>query len=68
MVGPRIGRFDIDGKPIEFKHHSIAFIATGTLILWVGFYGFNGGSVYISNDLQVSTARLNLTLNSFAKS
>ncbi|GAQ77789.1 probable ammonium transporter [Klebsormidium nitens] len=53
MVGPRIGRFDIDGKPIEFKHHSIAFIATGTLILWVGFYGFNGGSVYISDDLQL---------------
>ncbi|GJP71887.1 hypothetical protein CLOP_g2681 [Closterium sp. NIES-67] len=45
LVGPRIGRFDIDGKVVPFKCHSVVFIAAGTIILWVGFYGFNGGSV-----------------------
>ncbi|CAI6005863.1 unnamed protein product [Closterium sp. NIES-65] len=51
MVGPRIGRFDIDGKVVPFKGHSMVFVAAGTIILWTGFYGFNGCSVdYLGED------------------
>ncbi|GAQ84673.1 Protein phosphatase 2C family protein [Klebsormidium nitens] len=45
MVGPRIGRYDIEGRPVPFKPNSVSFVAAGTLILWAGFYGFNAGSV-----------------------
>lgn len=49
MVGPRIGRFDIDGNIVPFKSHSVVYMAAGTIILWVGFYGFNSGSVSLGD-------------------
>ncbi|GBG59851.1 AMT-type ammonium transporter [Chara braunii] len=48
LVGPRLGRFDLDGNPIPFRSHSMVFTAAGVLILWAGFYGFNAGSVLLS--------------------
>ncbi|GJP41194.1 hypothetical protein CLOM_g870 [Closterium sp. NIES-68] len=57
MVGPRIGRFDIDGRVVPFRGHSLVFIAAGTIILWVGFFGFNGGSVqYLGQPASVWVA------------
>ncbi len=44
MVGPRIGRFRPNGSIRVFKHYSIPLTAVGTLILWFGWFGFNGGS------------------------
>lgn len=41
VVGPRIGRFD-DG--IKLPQQSVVFQTLGTLILWMGWYGFNGCS------------------------
>jgi Amt family ammonium transporter len=43
MVGPRIGRFD-GGKPVSMPGHSATLQVMGTLILWLGWYGFNPGS------------------------
>jgi Amt family ammonium transporter len=40
-VGPRTGRVE---KPEEFAPHSVPMIVLGTLVLWMGWYGFNGGS------------------------
>eukprot|EP00121_Abeoforma_whisleri_P011175 Awhi_evm1s10313 len=42
-LGPRIGRF-IDGKDTPIPGHSVAFTALGGMILWAGFFAFNGGS------------------------
>lgn len=44
MVGPRIGRFRPNGSVRVFEHSSIPLTAAGTLILWFGWFGFNGGS------------------------
>lgn len=44
MVGPRIGRFRPNGSVRIFEHSSIPLTAVGTLILWFGWFGFNGGS------------------------
>eukprot|EP00897_Mesotaenium_endlicherianum_P003408 jgi/Mesen1/3095/ME000184S02161 len=69
MVGPRIGKFDIDGNPVPFKGHSMVFVAAGTIMLWVGFFGFNGGSVsFIGQDPQnwaneVAIVCMNTTLS-----
>ena len=44
MVGPRIGRFRPNGSVRLFEHSSIPLTALGTLVLWFGWFGFNGGS------------------------
>jgi Amt family ammonium transporter len=45
ILGPRIGRFAADGEPHAIPGHNIAFVALGTLLLFFGWFGFNGGSV-----------------------
>mmetsp|Transcript_3469 Transcript_3469/g.12328 ORF Transcript_3469/g.12328 Transcript_3469/m.12328 type:complete len:481 (-) Transcript_3469:56-1498(-) len=50
FVGPRMGRYDEDGKPVEIRGHSASLVVLGTFVLWVGWYGFNPGSALaISN-------------------
>ena len=44
IIQPRIGRFDEHGKPNTILGHSSTFVVLGTLILWMGWYGFNPGS------------------------
>lgn len=41
IIGPRIGRFD---EGIKLPQQSVVFQTLGTLILWMGWYGFNGCS------------------------
>lgn len=43
-VGPRIGRFDADGKPQTIPGHNASLAILGVFILWFGWYGFNPGS------------------------
>jgi len=46
FLGPRIGKFDPKtGKARGIPGHSIALGALGTLLLFFGWFGFNGGSV-----------------------
>jgi Amt family ammonium transporter len=44
VIGPRIGRFDADGRPVRFHGHSPVLATAGALLLFVGWIGFNGGS------------------------
>lgn len=44
MVGPRIGKFDKEGKPKAILGHSMTLGALGVFILWFGWYGFNGAA------------------------
>ena len=43
MVGPRIGKF-IDGKVMPIPGHNQILATLGVFILWLGWFGFNGGS------------------------
>jgi len=43
LVGPRIGKY-VDGKINVIPGHNMMFGALGVLILWLGWFGFNGGS------------------------
>jgi Amt family ammonium transporter len=43
LVGPRIGKY-VDGKAKVIPGHNMAFGALGVFILWLGWFGFNGGS------------------------
>jgi Amt family ammonium transporter len=44
LLGARIGKFK-DGKPQAIPGHNIPLATAGVLILWLGWFGFNGGSV-----------------------
>ncbi|MBC2844408.1 ammonium transporter [Winogradskyella flava] len=44
LLGSRIGKFK-DGKPQAIPGHNIPLATAGVLILWLGWFGFNGGSV-----------------------
>ena len=44
VLGPRIGKFSKDGKVIPIPGSNLALATLGTFILWLGWFGFNGGS------------------------
>lgn len=48
ILGPRLGRFGADGKPRNLATTSMPLVALGTLILWFGWWGFNGGSTLVA--------------------
>ena len=43
MVGPRIGKY-VDGKVMPIPGHNQILATLGVFILWLGWFGFNGGS------------------------
>ena len=54
LLGARIGKFDEDGKPKAIPGHSIPMATAGVLILWLGWFGFNGGSVLSADPATTS--------------
>ena len=57
FLGARIGKYGKDGKPQALPGHNLPVAAAGVLILWLGWFGFNGGSV-----LSADPALTSLTL------
>ncbi len=49
MIGPRIGRFGPGGEVREMAGTSVGMTMLGVLILWFGWWGFNGGSFLTFN-------------------
>lgn len=45
LLGSRIGKFGKDGTIKAIPGHNIPLATAGVLILWLGWFGFNGGSV-----------------------
>ena len=44
ILGPRIGKYDRNGKPCAIPGHNLTLTALGVFILWFCWFGFNGGS------------------------
>ncbi|MHC5060574.1 MAG: ammonium transporter [Planctomycetota bacterium] len=44
ILGPRVGKYNTDGKPRAILGHNIPLAALGVFILWFGWFGFNPGS------------------------
>ncbi len=57
LLGPRIGKYAEDGSVKAIPGHSLPFAAAGVLILWLGWFGFNGGSV-LSADPELTSLTL----------
>ncbi len=54
LLGARKGKFDSEGKPKAIPGHNLPLAAAGVLILWLGWFGFNGGSV-LSADPELTS-------------
>ena len=44
ILGPRIGKYDKNGKPRAIPGHSMSLAVIGLFVLWLGWFGFNPGS------------------------
>ena len=65
VLGKRIGRFENNVNQNKFRPHNMPQIALGTFILWMGWYGFNGGSVLAiggENEQSVFIVMMNTTI------
>ena len=59
ILGPRIGKYDKDGKPRAILGHNLTVAALGVFILWFCWFGFNGAStVGMDSDALMETAGL----------
>ena len=59
LLGPRIGKYDKNGKARAIPGHNLTACALGVFILWFCWFGFNGGStVAMSTDADMTLASL----------
>tara|TARA_A100001015_G_scaffold124941_1_gene138468 strand:- start:25 stop:1227 length:1203 start_codon:yes stop_codon:yes gene_type:complete len=54
LLGARKGKFDNDGNAVAIPGSNIPLSAAGVLILWLGWFGFNGGSVLSADPANTS--------------
>lgn len=73
ILGPRIGKYDKDGKPKAILGHSLTLGALGVFILWFCWFGFNGcstvsaegdetlismGNIFVTTNMAAATASI----------
>lgn len=65
MLGPRIGKYDKDGKARAIPGHNLTAMALGVFILWFCWFGFNGGSTIAMDtaDNAVTASNAFMTTN-----
>lgn len=62
LLGARIGKFGDDGKVNAIPGHNLPLTAAGVLILWLGWFGFNGGSVLSADPATTSLVLVTTSL------
>ena len=66
VLGPRIGKFNYDGKANAIPGHNITLGALGVFILWMGWFGFNPGSTISGLDLSIAHIAVTTNLSAAA--
>ena len=66
ILGPRFGRFDSKGMPKAIKPFaasSIPLVTIGVFVLWLGWFGFNGGSQLALGSFNDAVAISSIFIN-----
>ena len=65
VVGPRLGKYSSSGKSNVIPGHNLALGALGVFILWLGWFGFNGGSqlAAFGEDNAIAISHIFVTTN-----
>lgn len=66
MLGPRRGKYGADGSVRAIPGANLPLATLGTFILWMGWFGFNGGSVLKLSDVSSAHAVAMVFLNTNA--
>lgn len=56
ILGPRMGKYGKDGAITPIPASNMPLATVGTFLLWLGWFGFNGGSVLSANPAATSLA------------
>ena len=59
ILGPRLGKFDANGKPKAMPGHNLIFVTLGVFILWLGWFGFNPGSTMAADAVSIAKITVN---------
>ena len=51
VIGPRLGRYNKDGKMMHIQGHSIVLAAFGGIVLWMGAMAFNAGLAHAGSEV-----------------
>ncbi|MDE5414632.1 ammonium transporter [Alkalihalobacterium chitinilyticum] len=62
ILKPRIGKYNKDGSSNDLAGHNQVYTALGVLLLWVGWFGFNGASTFEVADAFFGYVILNTQL------
>lgn len=60
MLGPRLGKYAKDGRLNPIPGSNLPMATVGVMLLWLGWFGFNGGSV-LSADPELTSLTLTTT-------
>jgi len=66
LLGPRRGKYGSDGKINPIPGANLPLATLGTFILWLGWFGFNGGSVLKIHDIDSANAVAVVMMNTNA--
>ena len=63
VIGPRLGKFRSDGSVKSTPPSNVMLVTLGVLILWLGWFGFNGGSQLALGSAADAVAMSNILVN-----
>jgi len=66
LLGARKGKYGPDGEPRAIPGHSMPLVGLGVMILWIGWFGFNGGSTFGATDVGFAQVMLNTQIGAAA--
>lgn len=66
LLGPRKGKYGADGRVNAIPGSNMPLAAIGMFILWMGWFGFNGGSELKVSDIGEANAVANIFVNTNA--
>jgi len=62
LLGARKGKYGPDGSSRAIPGHSMPLVGLGVIILWIGWFGFNGGSTFVTEGSFFGEVMLNTQL------